>query len=150
MGSVKIDRVSSGLLGVGAEGSTALNRRGAGEESLGIPVELDLAVERVDLHGHDERMVEVELYRAICKLGLGTSSDDPWLPTEPPIDRGSPPLPPLGLYIHILAVNSIMDVTSIDDPRWPHASQRLGQYSGWVMPCPRHLEFAWQTRHLQF
>jgi hypothetical protein len=81
VGSVEIDRVTSGLGGAGAESSTALNRRGAGEEGLGIPVELDLAVERVDLYGHDERMVEVELYRAICKLKSG-ASDDPLLPTD--------------------------------------------------------------------
>jgi hypothetical protein len=43
-----------------------------------------------------------------------------------------------------------MDVTSVDDPRRPHASQQLGQYSGCARPCPRHLEFAWQTRQLQF
>lgn len=48
VGSVKIDRVTSRLGGAGAKGSTALNRRGAGEEGLGIPIEFDLAVERVD------------------------------------------------------------------------------------------------------
>jgi hypothetical protein len=96
VGSVKIDRVTSGLGGVGAEGSTALNRRRAGEEGLGIPVELDLAVERVDLHGHDERMVGVESYRASCKVEWGTSSDDPLCP---PMDRTTPFLLPLDLYI---------------------------------------------------
>lgn len=54
MGSVEIDRVTSGLGRAGAESSTALNRRGAGEEGLGIPVELDLTVERVDHYGHGD------------------------------------------------------------------------------------------------